>query len=83
MRLSKVQQIVEQKARIGDWEGDTVISAVSKTAISVFVKKVVASNKLKLPHPLRYFATYISVLFPQKTGNRPKIQAIKTSRIVA
>ena len=50
---------------------------------SVFVKKVVASNKLKLPHPLRYFATYISVLFPQKTGNRPKIQAIKTSRIVA
>jgi len=50
---------------------------------TVFVKKVVASNKLKLPHPLRYFATYISVLFPQKTGNRPKIQAIKTSRIVA
>jgi len=49
----------------------------------VFVKKVVASNKLKLPHPLRYFATYISVLFPQKTGNRAKIQAIKTSRIVA
>jgi hypothetical protein len=49
----------------------------------VFVKKVVASNKLKLPHPLRYFATYISVLFPQKTGNRPKIQAIKTSIIVA
>jgi len=50
---------------------------------TVFVKKVVASNKLKLPHPLRYFATYISVLFPQKTGNRPKIQAIKTSIIVA
>jgi IS30 family transposase len=31
--------IVEDKARIGDWEGDTVISAVSKTALLTVVDR--------------------------------------------
>lgn len=37
--ITERPKIVEQKARIGDWEGDTVISAVSKTAILTVVDR--------------------------------------------
>lgn len=40
-------QIVEQKARIGDWEGDTVISAVSKTAILTVVDRHSKFTRIK------------------------------------
>ena len=31
--------VVEAKSRIGDWEGDTVISAISKTALMTIVDR--------------------------------------------
>ena len=37
--ITERPQIVEEKARIGDWEGDTVISSVSKTAILTVVDR--------------------------------------------
>jgi transposase, IS30 family len=39
--------IVEQKTRIGDWEGDTVISAVSKTAILTVVDRHSKFTRIK------------------------------------
>jgi IS30 family transposase len=37
--ISQRPAIVEKKSRIGDWEGDTIISAVSKTAIITLVDR--------------------------------------------
>ena len=37
--ITKRPLIVEKKSRIGDWEGDTVISAVSKTALLTVVDR--------------------------------------------
>ena len=45
--ITERPQIVEQKARIGDWEGDTVISAVSKTAILTVVDRHSKFTRIK------------------------------------
>lgn len=45
--ITERPQIVEQKARIGDWEGDTVISAVSKTAILTVVDRHSKLTRIK------------------------------------
>jgi IS30 family transposase len=37
--ISKRPQIVEQKSRIGDWEGDTIIGAAHKGAIATYVDR--------------------------------------------
>ena len=45
--ITERPQIVEQKTRIGDWEGDTVISAVSKTAILTVVDRHSKFTRIK------------------------------------
>lgn len=45
--ITERPQIVEQKVRIGDWEGDTVISAVSKTAILTVVDRHSKFTRIK------------------------------------
>ena len=45
--ITERPQIVEEKARIGDWEGDTVISAVSKTAILTVVDRHSKFTRIK------------------------------------
>ena len=45
--ITERSQIVEQKTRIGDWEGDTVISAVSKTAILTVVDRRSKFTRIK------------------------------------
>ena len=45
--ITERPQIVEQKSRIGDWEGDTVISAVSKTAILTVVDRHSKFTRIK------------------------------------
>jgi len=45
--ITERPQIVEQKTRIGDWEGDTVISAVSKTALLTVVDRHSKFTRIK------------------------------------
>lgn len=45
--ITERPQIVEEKARVGDWEGDTVISAVSKTAILTVVDRHSKFTRIK------------------------------------
>ena len=45
--ITERPQIVEQKARIGDWEGDTVISAISKTALLTVVDRHSKFTRIK------------------------------------
>ena len=45
--ITERPQIVEEKARIGDWEGDTVISAVSKTALLTVVDRHSKFTRMK------------------------------------
>ena len=45
--ITERPQIVEQKTRIGDWEGDTVISAISKTAILTVVDRHSKFTRIK------------------------------------
>ena len=45
--ITQRPKIVEEKARIGDWEGDTVISAVSKTAILSVVDRHSKFTRIK------------------------------------
>ena len=45
--ISERPAIVEDKSRIGDWEGDTVISAVSKTAILTLVDRHSKFTRIK------------------------------------
>lgn len=45
--ITERPKIVEEKARIGDWEGDTVISAVSKTAILTVVDRHSKFTRIK------------------------------------
>ena len=45
--ITERPQIVEQKTRIGDWEGDTVISAVSKAALLTVVDRHSKFTRIK------------------------------------
>ena len=45
--ITERSQIVEQKTRIGDWEGDTVISAVSKAALLTVVDRHSKFTRIK------------------------------------
>ena len=45
--ISERPAIVESKSRIGDWEGDTVISAISKTAILTLVDRHSKLTRIK------------------------------------
>jgi IS30 family transposase len=45
--ITERPEIVEQKSRIGDWEGDTVISAVSKTALLTVVDRHSKFTRIK------------------------------------
>lgn len=45
--ITERPQVVKEKARIGDWEGDTVISAVSKTAILTVVDRHSKFTRIK------------------------------------
>lgn len=45
--ITERPKIVEQKTRIGDWEGDTVISAVSKTALLTVVDRHSKFTRIK------------------------------------
>ncbi len=45
--ISERPAIVENKSRIGDWEGDTVISAISKTAILTLVDRHSKFTRIK------------------------------------
>ena len=45
--ITERPKIVEEKARIGDWEGDCVISAISKTAILTVVDRHSKFTRIK------------------------------------
>ena len=45
--ITERPQIAEQKARIGDWESDTVISAISKTALLTVVDRHSKFTRIK------------------------------------
>ena len=45
--ITERPQIVEEKTRIGDWEGDTVISAISKAAILTVVDRHSKFTRIK------------------------------------